>query len=464
MKKSGAFIKNNYHYFVFFLFVIITFIICQFVNLSILDDLTYYTIAKAGIKEIFSFLKWHYFNQNARLLVHLLEMLTLGFNLNVWRVLNTLTMGVLVFTTAKNIECKSIDFKAALIGSSLFYTCVDFEFLRPTVYWISASFNYLFPMTIVSLFIFVYKKNRKSALLPILALIAAISMEQVAAIIFGLIVLLCAKSLIHDKKINSVSLVISLIASFAGILYFVLAPVTSNRYDTEKSELPFIKGFVDSLYNIQLMENWFSRKSLLIIILISVSTVFLLFYIQKSKGTYKGIYSLIAAALTVLTAADIISDLIMPLGVIKVLYIAVLFAAEAVVCIALIVKEKQWLPLMALVLGCGSQIMMAFVDLRVSRTMFTGMVCFSYYVIYAITLMYKSVKRPFRAVMLTLAVLLSVYNLYGGVPKVQTLLETVYYSESFSPDNELIEEIKEKGMYDEKFVHEIAAKVEASRK
>ena len=59
MKKSGAFIKNNYHYFVFFLFVIITFIICQFVNLSILDDLTYYTIAKAGIKEIFSFLKWH---------------------------------------------------------------------------------------------------------------------------------------------------------------------------------------------------------------------------------------------------------------------------------------------------------------------------------------------------------------------------------------------------------------------
>ena len=229
-----------------FFIVALTFVLTLIINLNVRiygDDLFYSCFTDSDFNYFISRHIDHYMRANGRVIVHLLVTIFLGINQYVWAILNSLMLSLIVYFGSK--ICMGFEEKNrnSMVGYSAIIIAVTITFfnlhlVRQSVYWLTGSFNYVYP--ILMLLIFWYTFNRSvsrdkiSWYVPILGFLAAATVEQVSVMTFGLIVLiLLEKRILRKDKIKGME-IITLIVVTIGMLSVVCAPSVFLRAAIEE--------------------------------------------------------------------------------------------------------------------------------------------------------------------------------------------------------------------------------------
>lgn len=117
----------------------------------------------------------HYTNDNGRFIVHLLDTVFLSKSLVFWRAANALMLTVTAYIAYR--LCGEI--KAAFIPCALLLY-MPIGIARESVYWVTGSFNYVYPAMMLMLYWYALHKNGSAALICIAAFFATASAEQAA--------------------------------------------------------------------------------------------------------------------------------------------------------------------------------------------------------------------------------------------------------------------------------------------
>ena len=120
------------------------------------------------------------------------------------------------------------------------------DVVRQSVYWVTGSFNYVYPTFMLFWYMYELFKNFKSDFnknlfsLVILAFFATATVEQAGMMSFGTTVLLLIYSFIKNKKSDIKGcykkIIIVLLASALGLASVILAPSQFIRIGLEENE------------------------------------------------------------------------------------------------------------------------------------------------------------------------------------------------------------------------------------
>ncbi|HBY20494.1 MAG: hypothetical protein A2Y24_07160 [Clostridiales bacterium GWE2_32_10] len=192
----------------------------------------------------------HYLYANGRALVHFLVSLILIFDVYLFRIINPVLIVSLLIVIAKLVSKDKEEYKIALSCGIVLFSMLDINITRQSVYWLDGSFNYLLPI-FISLLTFLYLKKsiyekKRYIFLPLLGLIAGMTVEQSALVALGgiFLIILSAK-FIMNKKVNKIH-ILTLLLALIGAATVFFAPGTFNRMQEEKD-------IVSILYNINQM-------------------------------------------------------------------------------------------------------------------------------------------------------------------------------------------------------------------
>lgn len=202
------------------------------------DDYFYGTFFRDGLKHFWELTRWHYNSFNGRAFVHFLAELTLTCDTKLFTVLNPLMLFAVFFVGVK-AQSGGTPFglraAAAAVGMGA-VLALPVQFLNASLLWISASFNYLFPVCLICVTLALYQRDaERGTVRPgtcVLALLCGATTEQsgaAAIVILGLWGLL---NLIR-KKFRFGSFILPLLLSCAGYASVILAPGTWVRVGHE---------------------------------------------------------------------------------------------------------------------------------------------------------------------------------------------------------------------------------------
>ena len=237
-------LKNNWLY----LIIPIIFISFLLIHLNIVyfgDDYYYLTFRNLNVSEYFSKLFEHYQNDNGRFIVHLLVTFFLKLPLPFWAILNSIFLtGICYF--ASKILSPSKKEKLPLLCVVLFFflAFLDISITRQSVYWLTGSFNYVYPLFLFFAYWYCLTKieNKKYFIASILlGFLSAATMEQVAMMTFGLTILITLShwngfhAIKNFCKQNTKLLLLSFI-TFLGLCTVILAPSQFRRIELENAK------------------------------------------------------------------------------------------------------------------------------------------------------------------------------------------------------------------------------------
>lgn len=226
--------------------VLLTFCINQFVYYGG-DDYSYITVGRLLRQGIGPFLQQNYtnwLNDNGRFLVHLLDSLFLVAPILLWRVLNSVFLGLLVYLPMKLAARHKIFVGTTMLG---FVLAMHNTMTRQSVYWITGSFNYLYPLVLVFALWFLLEKYQgkgRTALLCITGFLAGASVEQAAMMAVGVMVLHLIFGWLNRMRPSKAS-ILTLICTVAGAFSVFLAPATFRRMGLE-ANLSMLETVVQS--------------------------------------------------------------------------------------------------------------------------------------------------------------------------------------------------------------------------
>lgn len=249
---------GNYNY-LFPLFSIATFALTFMVlgNVTLYgDDYFYHSFLDNNLADFISTHLQHYMMNNGRVFVHLLVTIFLALPLMVWKVFNSLLLGIFVYGAARIVMSgrENSSFiqslgTGAIIASSILL--LDVAITRQSIYWLTGSFNYVYPLVFLVLYwigLLNAKNSKFKNALPILAFFSAASTEQNAMMTVGLGVLYLINSRYIAKEKADPVLVYAAIASLVGALTVFLAPATFVRYSMDnKNGIPFSELLLTNL-------------------------------------------------------------------------------------------------------------------------------------------------------------------------------------------------------------------------
>lgn len=349
-------LKKKLHFPTLFGFFTIVFLICNKVNLYG-DDFHYAVYSTQDLEYFIQRNYQHYFLANGRVIVHLLVTFFLSIPIIYWKICNALMLTFSIFLMLKICKLQTNLIFSIVLSFFLFFT-IGISITRQSVYWLTGSFNYVYPIFTLLVYWFLITKNSK--FLPFFAIFASQTTEQGSMMAFGLMVLYFIKSYIKDKQIPSKIWIFSLIINLFGLLSIILSPGTFNRIDTTPNKLSFfdlllsnikhqnavlffdnamlkthiiILGFLVFYCAIKIINKQFIKTYL--ILLIPTSIVFL-------------IYSLVYLNIINYQSMLFICSLNC------VLYFAILLAVSGIEFL----YYSNEIPIIALILGLGSQFMM----------------------------------------------------------------------------------------------------------
>lgn len=232
------------------LYIIIPIIFISFllINLNVVyfgDDYYYLTFNNLELSEYFSKLIGHYQNDNGRFIVHMLATLFLKVPLPFWAILNSVFLtGICYF--AANVIAKGKKENLPLLCVIIFFfiAILDISVTRQSVYWLTGSFNYVYPLFLFFAYWFCLNKidNKKFFILSILVgFISAASMEQTAMMTFGLTVLVTLthfKGFRYSKNFmqENTKLFILCFVTLVGLCTVILAPSQFRRIELENAK------------------------------------------------------------------------------------------------------------------------------------------------------------------------------------------------------------------------------------
>lgn len=148
------------------------------------DDFFYGTFFRDGFKGFLDLTKWHYENFNGRAFVHFIAQLTLLFDTKLYVLLCPLML-VCVFLLGGRLQTREVPIPLLLLTAALGIMAVlalPLPFLNSSILWISAGFNYLFPVCVLLFAFWLYQRFPQGkgswAAVLVLSFLAGATTEQ----------------------------------------------------------------------------------------------------------------------------------------------------------------------------------------------------------------------------------------------------------------------------------------------
>ena len=247
-----------------FIIISIVFAATAAVNINVRsygDDFFYARFMSEDLRYFIQRHKEHYYLANGRVIVHILVTFFLGINRYFWCCINSFMLAGITYFGAKissdKVKKKEGICAAIIIGTSIL--CLDPMITRQSVYWLTGSFNYVYPMFLLLFYWYLLlrdiEKQRSRWVLPVLAFLSAATVEQGSLMTVGLTFLtLVELRWIQGKKINRV-INITFITACVGMLTVLMAPAVLHRAAVEDAP---VQGLINLIkYNIIQQGNIF---------------------------------------------------------------------------------------------------------------------------------------------------------------------------------------------------------------
>lgn len=278
MNKDDNFIKKIKYSVLIFIFISL-FISVFLINTKVRlygDDWFYYTFSSSGILYYVEKNIQHYFLANGRAIVHLLVTVFLKLPMIFWVIINSTFLLVISLIILKISNCynkTNIDnylYSALIIIFSI--STLDARLTSQSVYWLTGSFNYVYPVFLLFLLIyFYYSRNEKIHwYLYFIGFLAGASVEQAGMMAFGFILLnIIYKNFILKKKIAKEDITLAIII-LVGFLTVILAPGMFHRVSVEDVQSTSIGTLIfdNSIYqmNTFLLSNIMFSTHILVVL------------------------------------------------------------------------------------------------------------------------------------------------------------------------------------------------------
>ena len=390
-------LRGKYYLFIVIAIVVVTY----FVNLNIRlygDDFFYIRFSKVDLSYYINRHTDHYIRGNGRAIVHIMATFFLALDLRVWQVFNSIMMGMLALFGIKAINSVPADFKSSnsVLVAVIFFASIgylDHEMTRQSVYWLVGSFNYLYPTVMLLSYWYLLNKE-KGYLLIIMAFFAAATVEQVGMMTFGLTLMTVLERKFLEKRQPAVHLIIALVVSFIGMSTVIFAPSVFLRASIENAP---VSGFIPLLfYNIKIQGTTFlfSRVMMPYLIMSIISSIGVVYYYKDTLNRSIMVHQLIVIfstsaslcwlwQMTSRNAQTSYFNITWPYGLFYVFtgigISTLLFYAAILIYINKDINNYK-MPLLSLILGFGSQIMLLVSPVYGYRNLFVAIIMLVLYV------------------------------------------------------------------------------------
>ncbi len=361
-------IKDNFSYILLFVCVFFLAFIVNKNTALFGDDFYYATFRELG------FLKTHiehYEIVNGRAIVHLLATAFLMLPIWVWQVLNSIMLAGISTLSLKIAipgKCRADVWMFAL--SSLCLLSVDIT--RESVYWLTGSFNYVYPfLLLLAFWYFLIKSEKKHyKLLYIFAFFSSATTEQNGMMTLGVLVLYILDSLLIKRRNPGKKIWLLALPVILGFLSVYLSPATFVRFglETEKGMLDIIKETFP-----RLSYDFFAKKYMRIFAFINFAAMglYIMRFSKSFVGRFVGILNIIAV-MSVYFISKTPFDLKGQYEILALYVIGIILFFDILFIFINLIKRKPYgylTPIIAVILAFGSQIMMTASPVSGPRTM-----------------------------------------------------------------------------------------------
>ncbi len=404
--KFKCFFEKYWHYIILIIYFMLLLYQHKFIHMYG-DDYYYGSFLKEN------FLRKHmdhYMYINGRAFVHFIVTLILYFKTNLFMIVNPLMIIGVVILVAKLVTQDKEDYKYAVVLVVILFSMLSIDITRQSIFWVDGSFNYLFPMLLALATFYFLKKSiytrKKYWYLPLIALLAGMTVEQATAITFGgILLILMSSKLIYNRKL-SFNHYLTLLLSFVGGLTVVLAPGTFIRADIEGIKINIIENIENIVKMLFLYKDMEIYNLLLLICIICIFTS------KKDKGFLsKTLLSISVFCFVLVLKLGGNYTTVMPLGASNRLILSAVLVGILVFIIGLIylgvynlINEKNDMVLISLILAFGAQFMM------IISPVYDYRILLSTVILYFITITTTIIKfKKNRYMWCMMALVLSIY-------------------------------------------------------
>ncbi len=317
----------------------------------------------------------HYTLDNGRLIVHFLDSIFLKVPV-LWQILNSFMLTFICYIIGTLTSKNNVAFTTSI--TFVLISLLDILLLNQSVYWITGSFNYIYPMFCFLVYWFflnrVEKKNSYFVIAIIFGILASASVEQAGMMAFGLTLLTLITKFDGFKNLfrNNKRVIILLFVTLIGLCTVVLSPSQFIRFNTA-TEIPFMQQV---LQNSKLIITSFSvSKSILpFMLLFNLFTIFIA-YKNKNKLV---ICSSVVNILLSLYCIIVLNGVFSTFTIISI-FIILFSYLISIIYLNKTIYNKLFSPLtIALILMVGSQFMMIVSPVVGYRNMIFGLIMFAY--------------------------------------------------------------------------------------
>lgn len=412
MLKSGKSLKslliNNYHYVVLAFFILTNLFLIFRLGIAT-DDLWFRKVSVCSPSVIIQYFRWHFQKENGRLLAHIFTVLFLRNKATfwLWKIIMVFATTVYCVLIAKISSVNRSQYKSAVAITVFLFMTVISDIYTGSVYWLTGSFNYFFPVLILLTVIWLSLNKPTSLLLPVLGLLCGATMEQTGLMVIGWFLLILIDYIIKEKKFSFFTFV-CIVTSAIGYTFVIFSPATNTRASNQG-----FQGAKDIFINILkvIRRNWIDNISVMFIMTITVISVCWWLYKFNCNKSYRVISVIVIVYLISFDILNYIFKIFLYISeaffsnkiilsktansVIAAFWIAylVVFTITAVhVIIRIYFEKNQFLVCATAILAVGSQIMMGISNFAPKRTAFSGISMLMFFVIYSLNCINESLK------------------------------------------------------------------------
>lgn len=436
-------INKKYSLIFLSVFILLMLYIHKFIYLGG-DDFIYGSYVKGDITEFFNNHIYHYMFKNGRAIVHFIVTLFLICDVYLWRIINPIIIGCLIILISKLSSSDKNKYKKSIVLSIVLFSFISINISREAIYWLDGSFNYLYPIVIFLLNIYLVNKsienNKNYWYLPIIGFIAGATVEQVGLMTIGILFLILIDRLfINKKKINSM-VYVNFVVTIIGYLTVVLAP---GNFIRSSKQNPEIIGNAIQLFRYNFMSD--KMKFFMLLLMIS-SVLWLISFIKKGYNkklncilmilmvlnfiVYSliscftsnitqlankfiseniGVYTSLWKATSVLDGSNIFGALLWALATASGCFTVIVLLYQGIM---VYIKEKNLNMIAFIIVAIGAQFMMIISPVFGYRTVFPSLIAWFIVIILSIV---NNLDNKYVLPMILICTILSINNTYFNV-------------------------------------------------
>lgn len=380
------------------LFLAITYLSFFVININVSyfgDDFSYLKWTKLNTVDYIQQVAKHYLNVNGRTIVHILDSIFLSASPVFWAMFNSLMLVFICYFAAKIIT-KNDKKRVPLAFSIMFFfvAILDILVTRQSVYWMTGSFNYVYP--ICMFFIYWYhltkiNESKKDFVCAIIfGILASASVEQMGMMTFGITVLTLLDKIRNIKEVVQKSGLKNLIVenkricwmlmiTFIGLATVVLAPGQFVRLsdDVQYSRLRII------VLNFRWILESFTTGNRALIYTIVINLIVILYNVDYRKD--RKIF--LAVAINLISTISInLSSVFSLTGwkLILMMLILLTYVYEIFFLNSRLENKLFSVLINAIILMVGSQFMMVISNVIGERNLLPGYIMYAFIIAYLI--------------------------------------------------------------------------------